>query len=275
MVEAIYESINKADCKIHMFVKETRNNTLLICERFNEEFSSASLIKVPILMAVLHFVEQNHRLLQESIRVNDENKVDFSIITEQNLRVSTLYELLVWMIISSDNTATNVLIDYIGMNELNNYFQLMGLTQTRLQRKMMDVKQMEQGVDNMTSARDMEHLFSRIYRQDLLSTKYSELAINILCRQRIQDCLKRYIEDDVRVAHKTGSLDTVIHDVGIVFNDVSDYLIGIFITEVKDTDNAKQLIGRISKEVYHHLVRRKGGNPQNEGNCKYDDSQFT
>jgi len=61
----------------------------------------------------------------------------------------------------------------------------------------------------------------------------------------------------VNLAHKTGGLDTVDHDVGIVYSSSGDYLIGVFITEVTNNDQARQLIGRISKVVYDYLVKRK------------------
>ena len=52
------------------------------------------------------------------------------------------------------------------------------------------------------------------------------------------------------IAHKTGSLDTVCHDTGIVYHDTMDYIIGVFITELSDVEAGKRLIGRISKIVY-------------------------
>ena len=57
------------------------------------------------------------------------------------------------------------------------------------------------------------------------------------------------------MAHKTGGLDTVDHDAGIVFTKECDYFIGVFITEVEDNDKAKQYIGAISKVVYDHFTK--------------------
>lgn len=70
--------------------------------------------------------------------------------------------------------------------------------------------------------------------------------------------LKRYLVEDVRLAHKTGGLDTVDHDVGIFYTNAVDYSMGVFITNVTDNDQARQLIGRLSKVVYDQLVKRKG-----------------
>lgn len=244
--------------KVHFFVKMTKTDETFHHLLVDEVFSSASLIKVPILLAVLDHMERHGLSLDEVIPIQSENRVDFSVITEQQLHECTLYELLGWMIMTSDNTATNVLIDYLGMDALNTYFRKIGLTHTILQRKMMDFARLESGFDNVTTARDMAHLFTRIYRQDLLSAPFITLAIDILSRQRVHDSLKRYLVEDIQIAHKTGSLDSVEHDAGIVFNPMNDYIIGVFVTEVTNNDEARQFIGRLSKAVYEELVTQKG-----------------
>ena len=92
---------------------------------------------------------------------------------------------------------------------------------------MMDVERLAKGIDNRTSARDMAHLYTRIYQQELLTPTYNKLVINILSRQRIHDSLKRYLVEDVRLAHKTGGLNTVDHDVGIFYTNAVDYSMGV------------------------------------------------
>lgn len=258
LIEKIRSLIECVDFKVHLFVKEAKSENYILNEKSDDIFSSASLIKVPILLGVLDYLEKNNQTLDEELPIAIENKVEFSVVTEQNLDSCTLYELLVWMIITSDNSATNVLIDFIGMEELNIYFNKIGLTQTRLQRKMMDFKSLNKGYDNVTTARDMAYLFSRVYQQDLLSDQYSQLVIDILCRQRVHEGLKRYITDDIFIAHKTGSLDTVCHDVGIVYHPSNNYIIGIFLTELADVEIGKRLIGRISKIVYEYFGMNEG-----------------
>ena len=258
MNQIISHLLQTCPYKVHFFVKVAKTDETLHHLLVDEVFSSASLIKVPILLAVLDHMERHDLSLDEVIPIPSENRVDFSVITEQQLHECTLYELLGWMIMTSDNTATNVLIDYLGMDALNTYFRKIGLTHTILQRKMMDFARLESGFDNVTTARDMAHLFTRIYRQDLLSAPFITLAIDILSRQRVHDSLKRYLVEDIQIAHKTGSLDSVEHDAGIVFNPMNDYIIGVFVTEVTNNDEARQFIGRLSKAVYEELVTQKG-----------------
>lgn len=256
-MQTITHILQKAPYKVHMFVKDCKTEQFFISEKLEDTFSSASLIKVPILLAALNYLESNNQSLEQEIEIAPEEWVDFSVISEQRLEHSTIYELLVWMIITSDNTATNVIIDFLGMDALNQYFREIGLLQTSIQRKMMDFERLAIGFDNTTTASDMALLFSRIYRRDLLSSAFSELTIDILSRQRIHESLSRYLVDDVKLAHKTGGLETVDHDAGIVYSSSGDYLIGVFVTEVTNNDHARQLIGRISKVVYEYLVKRK------------------
>jgi len=258
MKQAIKQMLQETPFKVQMFVKDCKTEHFIISEKLDGIFSSASLIKVPILIAVLNYVESNNISLEQVIKIAPEEWVEFSVISEQRLEQSTIYELLVWMIITSDNTATNVLIDFLGISGLNQYFREIGLSHTTIQRKMMDFERLAKGIDNTTSARDMAQLFSRIYRRNLLSPAFSELTLNILSRQRVHESLKRYLVDDVKLAHKTGGLETVDHDVGIVYSSSGDYLIGVFVTEVTNNDYARQLIGRISKVAYDYLVKREG-----------------
>jgi len=259
MEKMIQDMIQETPYKVHLFVKNPKTEQFLYRYQMEESFSSASVIKVPILLAVLAYIEKHSLSLHSSLSISPDDWVDYSVVSEQRLTQSTFYELLVWMIITSDNTATNVLIDVVGMEYLNDYFRQIGLQETLLQRKMMDVERLAKGIDNFTSPRDMAHLFTRIYQQDLVSSPYSELAIDILSRQRVSDGLKRYLVDDVKLAHKTGGLETVNHDVGIVYSSAVDYIIGIFVTNVTDNNQARQLIGRLSKVVYAHLTEQKEG----------------
>ncbi|MDN4494510.1 serine hydrolase [Ureibacillus aquaedulcis] len=253
MEKDIQTLIQQLPYKIKLLVKEAGTDHSLLTKDLDDVFSSASLIKVPILLAVLDYVENENISLYQIVKISKENRVEFSVLTELEAEECALGDLLLWMIIISDNTATNVLIDLIGLEKLNQYFKKIGLTQTRIQRKMMDFAQLEKGFDNLTTARDMGTLYTAIYRKSLLSLEYSNLVIDILSRQRVYDSLKRYIVDDVKIAHKTGSLDTVEHDVGIVFSNKGDYIIGVFVTDHSNSEAAKGCIGKISMIVYEHM----------------------
>ncbi|WP_079527837.1 serine hydrolase [Solibacillus isronensis] len=245
--------------KVHVIVEDYNTNEIVWKNRGEEIFSSASIIKVPILITILAHLQKTNSNLNHIYEIVPENMVEFSVITEQRQIRATLHELLLWMTITSDNTATNVCIDLLGMDAFNNYFKEIGLHNTRVQRKMMDFERQKLGFDNETTAEDMQHLFRQIYRGTLLTKEWNAIALDILSRQRSHESLKRYIVDDVKMAHKTGGLDTVDHDTGIIFTKERDYFIGVFITEVTDNEKARQLIGTISKIVYDHFTKKEEG----------------
>jgi len=259
MHEQLDRIIAQCPYKIHVIVEDYNTNDIVWKSRDEEIFSSASIIKVPILIAILAHLQKTDGNLNRICEIAPENMVDFSVITEQGQTRATLHELLLWMTITSDNTATNVCIDLLGIDAINNYFKEIGLHNTRVQRKMMDFERQKLGFDNETTARDMQHLFRQIYRGTLLTKEWNSVALDILSRQRSHESLKRYIVDDVKMAHKTGGLDAVDHDAGIIFAKERDYFIGVFITEVTDNENARQTIGTISKIVYDHFTKLEEG----------------
>lgn len=257
MKETLDLFVNSAPFRVHLFIITLQDEKRHYSKHFDDTFPSASMIKVPILLATLAHIEENAIPLSHQLTITPENNVPYSIISEQKLQKASILELLKWMITTSDNTATNVLIDYIGFRSLHHYFQKIGLKHTILQRKMMDIERAALGYDNITNARDVAHLFSRIDKCDLLTPTYSQLAIDLLSSQRHHESLRRYICEDVQVAHKTGDLDTVRHDAGIFYLGSQRYMIGVFLTEVTDHTLAQQLIGQISKVTYDYFSKRK------------------
>lgn len=248
-MERVKNIIEKSPFKVHVSIQHYENDELFE-QLASDVFSSASVIKVPILIAILKHLQMKKGDLQQIIAIADGNFVDFSVLTEQRQKQASLHELLLWMTITSDNTATNACIDFLGMDACNAYFKEIGLHDTKVQRKMMDFERQQQGFDNETTARDMQILFEALYNEKLLDATWTAIAFDILCRQRSHESLKRYIVDDVKIAHKTGGLDMVDHDCGIVFHNKGAYFIGVFITEVTNNEQAKRLIGQISKVVY-------------------------
>jgi len=129
------------------------------------------------------------------------------------------------MITQSDNTATNMFIDYLGMDSLNNYFKRLGLSDTNLVRKMMDFKSRKAGLENFTSARDVAFLLEKIYNNKLINKDFSGKCLEILKRQKARDRIPKKLPSDAVVAHKTGLEKGVCHDAGIVFTPNGDFLI--------------------------------------------------
>jgi beta-lactamase class A len=116
----------------------------------------------------------------------------------------------------SDNVATNMIIDRLGMEIIQNWIDKAGLADTRIERRMMDRSAMDAGRGNWTSAADMETLLVAVATGRWVSSEASREMRRVLEAQQIQDRLSRRLGDGVRVANKTGNFADVVHDAGIV-----------------------------------------------------------
>lgn len=208
---------------------------------------AASLIKVPLLLTAADRAAQGELSLEQNVPVAHILK-DTEVFEPENLREEyPLSELLEWMTVRSDNTAANAVIDLLGMDAVNDFCRRVGAQNTVLQRRMLDFEARRAGRDNTTSARDQVQFFS------LLSwcAERSEVwraALEMLKRQRWQDCLLRYICGPTPVAHKTGTLPDAAHDCGVFLDQSDPYYLGVCTRD--GGDRAKQFIGKLSKAIY-------------------------
>lgn len=253
-VETLKQNIEKfiaaRDEKISVVFLDLKNTSNYIYVNEKETFPSASTIKVLIMAGILNEVMKERHNLHEKIEVKNSDKVNYSIITCLENNTYTLLDVLTLMIISSDNTATNILIDLIGMEKINKYADKIGLKNTRLRRKMMDIKAVKEGRENITSAFDMLSLFEKIYNHKILNDDMCKLMIKILSENTDYEMLLRYLPDDIQCAHKTGDLKNLNHDIGIFNFKDKEYILGVFVRNSKFNYISKGIIGKLSKLVY-------------------------
>lgn len=217
---------------------------------------SASTIKILIMIEALKQIMEGRISLDEMVFVKSYERVDFSIISELDVACYSIRDLITLMIIISDNTATNVLIDILGYDNINAQAERMQLKGTALNRKMMDFEAARQGRQNLTTARDMAYMMEALYKGRILDRNMCDLALNILKRQKHKDLLKRYIAEDIVVAHKSGDLENLNHDIGIFYLPDAVYLLGVFVTEAESNVLAKHIIGKVSETVYEHFCAK-------------------
>jgi beta-lactamase class A len=159
------------------------------------------------------------------------------------------------MIVLSDNTSTNALINLLGFGLVNQYIKCLGMERTVLRRKMLDEAARAEGRDNFTTAADMLVLFRKLFAYQILTPELCALAIHILGKQRDYGRFMRYIWEDVPLYHKTGGLDYLSHDVG-VFNFNGQYIyLGVFLQHTPDINGDHSLIGRVARVVYDHYMK--------------------
>ena len=241
--------------KTALYCVDLTNGRPIAAIRENAQVVSASTIKVALLCCALQDVMEGKLSLQQFVPICHGDYCDDTEVFEPTYRQdgASLWEMLYWMIVSSDNTATNSVISLLGYDHVNDYCRKMGLCQTSLQRKMLDFQAIWEGRNNYTSAADLYRLFSMLYHGEILTQPLRDVALDFLSRCRHTDALQRYIPDPVVVAHKPGGLDHLNHDAGIFLLEDRPFYLGIFTWDGPALDGEPQqnrLIGKLSRMVY-------------------------
>ena len=224
-----------------------------LLHKANQQFPAASLVKLPILAAAFYAVREKKISLEELVTIEKKDIAGGSgrLKSLSLPKKFTFAQLLELMISSSDNSATNKVIEILDFEYINSIFKRLGLTNTTLVRKMMDFSQRKNGIDNYTSAADISYLLEKIYKKKLVNQKLSKLALSFLTKQKVNDRLPRYLPTKVVVAHKTGLERGVVHDAGIVFTSNGDYLICVLVKGGKNYAQAKKFIAQLSLLAYN------------------------
>lgn len=192
-------------------------------------FPAASTIKVPLLVQALGEVQAGRLDLAGRVTMAAEDRVPGSgVLHELSPGLTpTWQDLLTLMIVVSDNTATNLVIDRLGEGAVNAWIAERGLTRTHLVGGLQlppgrQNEAQRRGERNRTAPRDQVRLLGRLARGELLDPPHTELALSILARQQFRDLLGRHVPRDAdgellyRVASKSGELRGVHHDVGVL-----------------------------------------------------------
>ena len=251
--DKINKEIKRFNKEVSIYIKDLDKNWIISIEK-EKLFPAASLVKIPI-MATCFLLENEKKLdLEQTIKLKSQDKLGGSGILKIVLDNSEfpIRRLIGLMIYESDNTATNIITNIIGINNLNNYFKKIGLKNTYLLRKVADYSSRRNGKENYTTAEDMGNLLERFYRKNFINEKISDECIEILKLQRINDRIPKYLPASVLVAHKTGLERNICHDVGIVFTKKGDFIICV-LTKNGNLKSSKEFIAKISLLVYNYF----------------------
>ena len=213
------------------------------------QHASASMIKLVVLAALLDKVAAGQIDLAAQVEVTSSDIVSGTgTVQDDGPGTYELRELARRMIADSDNTATNVIVDLIGMDAVNEEASKLGLTGTVMARKMMDMVAADQGMRNRMTSDDAATILNLIASGKLVNEQMSELAMSFLLQQTINAGLTDAIPAGVQVAHKTGELIQAEHDGGIVLA-AHPYVL-VVMTEGIDNYLGVSVIADVSRAVY-------------------------
>ena len=186
--------------------------------RENEAYLAASVIKFPLLLHVLEKAAAGEIALTDKLTVEDWEKMPSCGALNQffgpvEVEIRTLCRL---MTVISDNTATNKLFRFCGIDNVNAAFRRMGLEKTVVRRLLFDSEASGRGLENTICPREMGMLLEQLYRGSFVNEEVSRYALDILLDQQIGHKLEGKLKE-ADVAHKTGEDSGLSNDVGIVF----------------------------------------------------------
>ena len=189
---------------------------------FNEDLPliAASVIKLPVMVEAVRCIEVGELDPDERVTVPPEAKLpSCGALTYLHDELTvTAMDLITLMIILSDNTATNLLIDRLDMEAVNRTMAELDIPGIALRRKLFDAEQSRRGVENTVTARGIGLLLTRMATGTLLGGKADSQMMSILKNQRLNGKLPFFLHGrGVKIAHKTGEDDGITHDVGVVY----------------------------------------------------------
>ena len=232
-------------------------------------FHAASTIKVAVLLAVFRAADEGRFQLDDSLHVRNRffSAVDGSLFRLSQDRDATpeLYaaigrtakisSLAHAMICGSSNLATNLLLEFVGVEYTRRILREAHVEGVELKRGVEDHAAHESGVNNEATADGLLTLLSAL-RGDFLKPETKRELIRILLEQRFNSMIPAGLPAHATVAHKTGEISTASHDIGIVYlPEREPYIVAILTEFDEDKAGRRETVAAISAAIYRSLLR--------------------
>ncbi|MFD2574505.1 serine hydrolase [Spirosoma soli] len=236
--------------RVSIAVKSLADSNIVFTYHADERVPSASVIKLPIMLETMERAKAGTLDLDEIHILTDSEKTggDGVLKTYSHRSRISYRDLLRLMMVYSDNTATNIFINELGRDAINQRIRALGLTQSQLNRVMMDTLAAKQGRENYVTAREMNRLLEMIYRHQVATPELCEQMLTILKENADTATIPRLLPKDVVIAHKTGTLSYIRGDAGVVYAK-KPFLLSIFV-QGTSTFEAERIIAEMALQCY-------------------------
>jgi beta-lactamase class A len=229
------------------------------------------VIKLPILVELFHQIERGPLKLSDPVMLVAADQRPGSGVLQflSTPHQLTINDAATLMIILSDNTATNLIIDKVGIRNVNARMDSLGLKTTRLHAKVflgtattIDTAATNKWGFGVTTPMDIAEILTRLYRGQIVSDTASKQMVRMLRNNFEYEMIPRYLPAGVSVAHKTGALNASRHDCGIVFSKQRDYVLCILTKENVDQSwrvdtEARVMIADVARIAHEFLTAQK------------------
>ena len=224
----------------------------------DEPFPTASTIKLSILYELLKQAEEQKLTLDKPALVEKSQMAGGSgVLQHLTAPMLSLIDHAALMIIVSDNTSTNVVIDAVGMANVMSRMKGLGLTDIQLRRKMMDAAAVRRGDENVASPASLGRMAEIVWRGDGLRPDSRDAARRIL--YRVSGQIRGAIPGGVRVASKTGSLEGVRAEAAVVELEGRPFALAAMTTYLRSDSDGERTIREVADAVFSYFERLGAG----------------
>ncbi len=248
MTEDITRLAHEVDGRVGVYVRDLETGAAFSL-RGDEVFPAASTIKLAILLELYRQAQGGPGLasLSDAYVLQPKDLATDSALLG-NLSAGTRLtnrDLALFTIVVSDNSASNLLAERVGMARVNATLAGLGLEKTRLRRKMMDLQAVKEGRENHATPRELAELLTAIHQGPLLNPASRTDLLGLL-RTPKEGYLTRLLPEALSVANKPGSLPGVRNDVGILTLRGQSFVIAIMTSHLRDERQGEAVLARIA-----------------------------
>lgn len=233
-------------------------------EGLNEEYSygykekvkmpAAGCIKLPIAIALMKEIENKKIKLGTNVKVEkiDMEEGGSGIIHEFMGKKYSIIELMIAMLIQSDNTAANKIINVLGFERINEIFNEMGLKNTVLKNKTSDEKLTNDEMENCSTSYELSRCFKMLHKKSYINEEHSGLLLKILSRQQIRHKIPFYLPKDMEhnISNKSGALDNIENDTSLLILPKGDFVFTVMSKNLPSNVYGITTISRIAKMMW-------------------------
>jgi beta-lactamase class A len=220
--------------------------TTLFTQRPDEVFPAASVIKIPLVMALYADAAEGRLSLDERMPVGVTVGGTGILGALRDVTDASLRDLAMLAIALSDNTATNRLIERLGLARIDERMAEWGCVSTKLARGMFDWDAQKRGLENVATPSEIVALLERLVCGELVDRATSDAVIAVLERCQDDAMLRRYLGKG-RVANKTGMLSATRNDAAILFGPTRTIVVAAFMREIGEPLAAVHILGLIGR----------------------------
>lgn len=216
----------------------------------NQQFTAASLYKLWVMAVAFEGINKGTLKESDSVSLSRGEVEEIQGYWQDGVKKDTYYsvsEAIENMITVSDNDSAITLYTHIGADRISEFLYRHGFVKSTFE------------FPPRTTAKDIADYFESLYKGGIANRTYSEKMLEILFEQKLNDRIPKYLPENVKVAHKTGELDTFKHDAGIINTPNGDYIL-VVLTDTPDPEAAAENIAVLSKKMYDYFEKENISN---------------